>query len=217
MKDFFWEKLHNFIGRHYVSIKIGHVYRIEDSKCRGYSSLKWPLYTAHSHSKPQEVFGEVTDDKTIHLEKQFQREEPRLQKRRRPRRRRDLSLFVLLLGLSQQESWSGLPFPPPELFTMTVHLEWPCAAWLIASLSYTSPSPWQGCDPWRDRCCEANKQYHGVLLHKETNRSETEKTVCVCIVIYGAGVSQSWGKVHFCPPGYRIWWMRVYQVCTCTM
>ena len=60
-------------------------------------------------------------------------------------------------------------------------------------------------------------QYCGVLLQKETNRSETEKTVCVCIVIYGAGASQSWGKVHFCSPGYSVWWMRVYQVCTCTM
>ena len=29
-----------------------------------------------------------------------------------------------------------------------VHLERPCMAWLIASLSYATPSPWQGCDPW---------------------------------------------------------------------
>ena len=30
-----------------------------------------------------------------------------------------------------------------------VLLEWPCMVWLIASLSYASPLPWQGCDPWR--------------------------------------------------------------------
>ena len=31
-----------------------------------------------------------------------------------------------------------------------VHLERPCMAWLIASLSYATPSPWQSCDPWRE-------------------------------------------------------------------
>ena len=29
-----------------------------------------------------------------------------------------------------------------------IHLWWPCIAWLIFSLSYTSPSPWLGCDLW---------------------------------------------------------------------
>ena len=53
-------------------------------------------------------------------------------------------LFILLMGFSQQEYWSGLPFPLTvdhilsELSTMTC-LGWPCTAWLIASLSYESP------------------------------------------------------------------------------
>ena len=48
------------------------------------------------------------------------------------------------MGLSRQESWSGLPLPPPvhhvlsELFTL-IHLGWPCTAWLIASVSYAGP------------------------------------------------------------------------------
>ena len=52
-------------------------------------------------------------------------------------------LFILTMGFSRQEYWSGLPFPPSvdcllsELFTMT-HLRWACMAWLIASLSYAS-------------------------------------------------------------------------------
>ena len=32
-----------------------------------------------------------------------------------------------------------------------VHLRGPCMAWFIASLSYTSPSPQWGCDPWRGK------------------------------------------------------------------
>ena len=46
---------------------------------------------------------------------------------------------------SWQEYWSGLPCPTPidhtlwECFTMICHLSWPCMAWLIAPLSYTSP------------------------------------------------------------------------------
>ena len=85
--------------------------------------------------------------------------------------------FILFMRFSQQDYWSGLPFPPPvsngsswpriwtrvsciaggfltnwaireaypvdhvlsKLFTMIIHLEWPCTAWLIASLSWREP------------------------------------------------------------------------------
>ena len=53
-------------------------------------------------------------------------------------------LFILFMGHSSQEWWSGLPFPSPvdhvlsELSTMT-HLSWVVSfiAWLIVSLRYT--------------------------------------------------------------------------------
>ena len=35
-----------------------------------------------------------------------------------------------------------------EFFIMTIHLGWSSTAWLMASLSYTATSLWQGCDPW---------------------------------------------------------------------
>ena len=53
-------------------------------------------------------------------------------------------LFIQFMEFSRQECWSGLPFPPPmDTFCRNpalwpVHLEWPCTAWLIASLSHTS-------------------------------------------------------------------------------
>ena len=50
-------------------------------------------------------------------------------------------LFILFMGFSRQEYWSGLPFPTPvdhivsELSTMT-HPSWvPYMAWLLVSLS----------------------------------------------------------------------------------
>ena len=53
-------------------------------------------------------------------------------------------LFILFMGSSRQEYWSGLPFPSPvdhvlsELSTMTpIRLGWPYTAWLRVSLSYT--------------------------------------------------------------------------------
>ena len=52
-------------------------------------------------------------------------------------------LFILFMGFSRQEYWSGLPFPSPvdhvlsELSTWPVHLGWPYTAWLIVSLSQT--------------------------------------------------------------------------------
>ena len=51
-------------------------------------------------------------------------------------------LFILFMEFSQQENWSGLPFPPlvdHVLSELSICLEWPCMAWLIASLSYTRP------------------------------------------------------------------------------
>ena len=53
-------------------------------------------------------------------------------------------IFILFMEFSQQEYWSGLPFPPPvdhvlsELFTI-ICFGWPCTARFIASLSYASP------------------------------------------------------------------------------
>ena len=51
--------------------------------------------------------------------------------------------FILFMGFSRQEYWSGLPFPSPvdhvlsELPPWPVRLGWPHMAWLIVSLSYT--------------------------------------------------------------------------------
>ena len=45
-------------------------------------------------------------------------------------------LFILFMGFSSQEYWSGLPFPSPvdhilsDLSTMTARLGWPHMAWL---------------------------------------------------------------------------------------
>ena len=56
-----------------------------------------------------------------------------------------LSLFILFMGFSRQEYWSGLPFPPPvdhivsELCTLTCPSWVACTVWLIAPLSYSSP------------------------------------------------------------------------------
>ena len=53
--------------------------------------------------------------------------------------------FILFLGFSRQEYWSGLPLPPPvdhilsELSTLTSPSWVACMAWIIASLSYASP------------------------------------------------------------------------------
>ena len=50
-------------------------------------------------------------------------------------------LFILFLGFSRQECWSGLPFPSPVDHVLselsTIHLGWPYMTWLIVSLSYT--------------------------------------------------------------------------------
>ena len=53
-------------------------------------------------------------------------------------------LFILFMGFSRQEYWSGLPFPSPvdhilsELSTMTcLCLGWPYRAWLIVPLRQT--------------------------------------------------------------------------------
>ena len=53
-------------------------------------------------------------------------------------------LYMLFIGFSRQESWSGLQFLLQWItfchrFSLwPIHLGWPCMAWLIASLSYTS-------------------------------------------------------------------------------
>ena len=62
-------------------------------------------------------------------------------------------LFILLMGFSRQEYWSGLPFPSPvdhrmwSTFCQTsppwpVHLEWPHTAWL----SFTELDKLWSCD-----------------------------------------------------------------------
>ena len=51
-------------------------------------------------------------------------------------------LFILFMGFSRQEYWSGLPSPSPmdhilsKLSTMTHRLGWPYTVWLIVSLNY---------------------------------------------------------------------------------
>ena len=60
-------------------------------------------------------------------------------------------LFILFLGFSRQEYWSGLPFPSPVNHKMwsppwPVHLGWPYMAWLIVSSSWTRLwSMWSDC------------------------------------------------------------------------
>ena len=47
-------------------------------------------------------------------------------------------LFILFMGFSRQEFWSGLPFPSPvdcQNPPWPVCLGWPCLAWLIVSSS----------------------------------------------------------------------------------
>ena len=52
-------------------------------------------------------------------------------------------LFILFMGFSRQEYWSGLPFPSPvdHIFQNSppwpILLGWPYTAWLTVSLSYT--------------------------------------------------------------------------------
>ena len=54
-------------------------------------------------------------------------------------------VFILSIGISRQEYLTRLLFVSPmdhilsELFTVTRLSWWPCSAWLIASLGYTSP------------------------------------------------------------------------------
>ena len=52
-------------------------------------------------------------------------------------------LFILFMGFSRQECWSGLPFLLHHQISPSwlVHLGWPCMAWLIVSWVI------QGCDP----------------------------------------------------------------------
>ena len=65
-------------------------------------------------------------------------------------------LFILFMGFSRQEYWSGLPFPSPvnhvfsEFSTMSILLGWPSMAWLIASWSYTRL--WSICSFWLAFC-----------------------------------------------------------------
>ena len=51
-------------------------------------------------------------------------------------------IFVVFMGFSWQECWSGLPSPVDHACQNSslspVCLGWPCTEWLIASLSYTS-------------------------------------------------------------------------------
>ena len=61
-------------------------------------------------------------------------------------------LFILSLGFSQKEYWSGLPFSPlvghilSELTTI-ICPSWAATQSMIHWISQ-APSPWQGCDPW---------------------------------------------------------------------
>ena len=54
-------------------------------------------------------------------------------------------LFILPIGFSRKEYWSGLSFSSPadHIFSNSslwpIHFGWPCTAWLIVSLSYASP------------------------------------------------------------------------------
>ena len=64
-------------------------------------------------------------------------------------------LFILFMGFSWQEYWSGLPFPPPvdhicqNSSLWPIRLGWP--AGLGSQLHWVRQAPLlqQGCDPWR--------------------------------------------------------------------
>ena len=63
-------------------------------------------------------------------------------------------IFILFMGFSRQEYWSGLPFPSPlghilsDLSTMPTHLGWPHRAWL-SFIEF-----WPSC-----RCRRAERSY----------------------------------------------------------
>ena len=72
-------------------------------------------------------------------------------------------LFVLFIGFSSQEYWSGLPFPSSvdhvwsESPPWPLQLEWPYMAWLIVSLSR------QGCGPWSVWLVFSDCGFHSVF------------------------------------------------------
>ena len=87
-----------------------------------------------------------------------------------------LYLFILFMWFSRQGYWSGFPYPPPkdhilsEFSTLTHLSPCPCTAWLIASLSYTSPFTvtrlWsmKGCERARKNK-DKNEHMHKLYLY----------------------------------------------------
>ena len=63
------------------------------------------------------------------------------------------SLFVLFMGFPWQECWSGLPFPPLVKQRQDSSLWLACLRWpctaWVRAWGIQAPPPWQGCDPWR--------------------------------------------------------------------
>ena len=84
-------------------------------------------------------------------------------------------LFILFMGFSRQEYWSGLPFPSPvdhvlsELSAWPVCLGWPYTAWFIVSLSYTRL--WSIWSVWLV-FCDCNFHFVCPLLEKDKKLME---------------------------------------------
>ena len=82
-------------------------------------------------------------------------------------------LFILFMGISWQEYWNGLLFPPPvghvlsELFTLT-YLSWVTLHgmphWIMQA-----PLPGQGCDLWRGSFKKRWQEYTEELYKKRSD------------------------------------------------
>ena len=76
-------------------------------------------------------------------------------------------IFILFMGFSRQEHWSGLPVPPLEdcIFSELSHPPWVTLhIWLLASLNYTSPfATTRLCSMKGESCLSINK-WHGLCF-----------------------------------------------------
>ena len=120
-------------------------------------------------------------------------------------------LFILFMGISWQEYWNGLLFPPPvghvlsELFTLT-HLSWVTLHgmphWIMQA-----PLPGQGCDLWRGSFKKRWQEYTEELYKK---RSNDLGNLGWCGHSPRAGRPGVWSQVglrkHYYEQGWWRWW-----------
>ena len=129
-------------------------------------------------------------------------------------------IFIQFMRFSQQIHWAGFPSPPPvdilsELSTLT-HPSWPYTAWLIASLSYGSPSLWHDSDSWSrwlDDITNAMDMNFGTLGKMVRDREAWRDVV--------HGVAKSWTQLGHWPTTTthrpapwrtveRCWYLRIH-------